>query len=139
MPSAYTCKTLTAWNGTEPYKGTEVVVPGRWELAAHCTKNPAPPANPGTKPNPGQTKPTENKPAAKPAESKPAATAQPAKAQPAPAKAVVKPAAPAAGNTKILPKTGLQTGTPVVFVVMLAAALAAAAAWLVILRKKLNG
>ena len=60
-------------------------------------------------------------------------------AQPAPAKAVVKPAAPAAGNTKILPKTGLQTGAPVVFVVMLAAAPAAAAAWLVILRKKLNG
>lgn len=119
----YTFKTLTGWNGTNTYKGTELVVPGSWELSAHCVKNPAP------------AKPAENKPSqAKPAQNKPAAKAQ---AKPA-AQQVVKAAAPAANTTKILPKTGLQTQTSVVFVVMLFAALAGAAVYLFALRKKLN-
>lgn len=112
----YTFKTLTAWNSTAVYKGTELVVPGNWEMAARCVKNAAP------------AKPAQNKPA-EAAKAKPAA---------APAKAVVKPAAPAANNTKILPKTGLQAQTPVVFGVMLFAALAGAAVYLFALRKKLN-
>ncbi|EFB74783.1 LPXTG cell wall anchor domain-containing protein [Subdoligranulum variabile] len=119
----YTFKTLSSWNGTNTYKGTELVVPGSWELAAHCAKNPAP------------AKPADNKPSqAKPAQNKPAAKAQ---AKPA-AQQVVKAAAPAANTTKILPKTGLQTQTSVVFVVMLFAALAGAAVYLFALRKKLN-
>lgn len=110
----YTFRTLSAWNSSAAYKGTELVVPGNWELAAHCTKNVAPAA--------------------------PQKPAQTAKAKPAaaPAKTVVKPAAPAANNTKILPKTGLQLESPVVFGVMLFAALAGAAAYLIAVRKKLN-
>ena len=116
----YTFRTLTVWNGTAAYKGTELVVPGSWELAAHCTKNPTP----------------AGRPAGKPAANNPAPAKAAAKA--APAKAVVKPAAPAANNTKILPKTGVQVQTPVVFSVMLIAALAGAAIYLFALRKKLN-
>lgn len=116
----YTFRTLTVWNGTAAYKGTELVVPGSWELAAHCTKNPTP----------------AGRPAGKPAANNPAPAKAAAKA--APAKPVVKPAAPAANNTKILPKTGVQVQTPVVFSVMLIAALAGAAIYLFALRKKLN-
>lgn len=118
----YTFRSLSAWNSSVAYKGTELVVPGNWELAAHCTKNAAPakPQKPGESPK---------KPAAETAKAKPAETA---------AKTVVKPAAPAANNTKILPKTGLQLETPVVFGVMLFAALAGAAVYLIAVRKKLN-
>lgn len=123
----YTFRTLTVWNGTAAYKGTELVVPGNWELAAHCTKNPTPAGRPAGKPA-----------ANNPAPAKAAAKAAPAKPAAAPAKAVVKPAAPAANNTKILPKTGVQVQTPVVFSVMLIAALAGAAIYLFALRKKLN-
>lgn len=123
----YTFRTLTVWNGTAAYKGTELVVPGSWELAAHCTKNPTPAGRPAGKPA-----------ANNPAPAKAAAKAAPAKPVAAPAKAVVKPAAPAANNTKILPKTGVQVQTPVVFSVMLIAALAGAAIYLFALRKKLN-
>lgn len=130
----YTFQTLTVWNGTAAYKGTELVVPGNWELAAHCTKNPTSAGRSTGKPATG--KPAPAKAAAKPAQAKPAA--DPAKAVADPAKAVVKPAAPAANNTKILPKTGLQVETPVVFGVMLFAALAGAAIYLFALRKKLN-
>lgn len=123
----YTFKTLTGWNGTNVYKGTELVVPGSWELTAHCVKNPAPA-------KPAENKPAQAKPAqTKPAENKPVQT----KAKPA-AQQVVKAAAPAANSTKILPKTGLQAQTPVVFGVMLFAALAGAAVYLFALRKKLN-
>ena len=83
---------------------------GNWLPTAQRTRRPRPTPAPSptrARPNPPRTSPRPSLPRATPA-----ATAQPAKAQPAPAKAVVKPAAPVAGNTKILPKTGLQTGTP---------------------------
>ena len=113
----YTFKTLTAWNGTEPYEGDELVVPGEYELTAHCEK---------VKSQPSTTTNTNNNNTV-------TASSDDSSDE------VVKASAPADNSTKILPQTGNQgVVSPVSFVVVLCAALAGAAVYLFAVRKKLN-
>lgn len=112
----YTFKTLTAWNGTEAYKGDELVVPGEYELIAHCVKN--------TSGSTGDDSSDKNNNSNK--------TVSSSNNQ------VVKAEAPADNTAKIMPQTGLTAETPVVFGVMMVAALAGAGAYLFAIRKKLN-
>lgn len=110
----YTFKTLTAWNGTEPYEGDELVVPGEYELTAHCEKVKSQPST--TNNNNTVTASSDDS-----------------------SDEVVKAEAPADNSTKILPQTGNQgVVSPVSFVVVLCAALAGAAVYLFAIRKKLN-
>lgn len=113
----YTFKTLTAWNGTEAYKGDELVVPGEYELIAHCVKN--------TSGSTGDDSSDKNNNSNKTVSS-------------SNNNQVVKSEAPADNTAKIMPQTGLTAETPVVFGVMMVAALAGAGAYLFAIRKKLN-
>lgn len=110
----YTFKSLTAWNGTEAYKGDEKVVPGEYELIAHYTKKATSSSSDNNtttvSSNNNKTNNTE----------------------------VVKAAAPADNTAKVMPQTGLTAETPVVFGIMMVAALAGAGAYLFAIRKKLN-
>lgn len=113
----YTFKTLTAWNGTEAYKGDELVVPGEYELIAHCVKN--------TSGSTGDDSSDKNNNSNKTVSS-------------SNNNQVVKSEAPADNTAKVMPQTGLTAETPVVFGVMMVAALAGAGAYLFAIRKKLN-
>lgn len=113
----YTFKTLTAWNGTEAYKGDELVVPGEYELIAHCVKN--------TSGSTGDDSSDKNNNSNKTVSS-------------SNNNQVVKADAPADNTAKVMPQTGLTAETPVVFGVMMVAALAGAGAYLFAIRKKLN-
>ena len=112
----YTFKSLTTWNGKDqPFKGDEVVVPGEYELIAHYTKN----ATSSSSDNNNTTTVSSNNNKTNNTE-------------------VVKAAAPADNTAKVMPQTGLNVETPVVFGVMMVAALAGAGAYLFAIRKKLN-
>ncbi len=116
----YTFKTLTAWNGTEAYKGDELVVPGEYELIAHCVKNTSDSTGGDNNSNNNNSNNNNTK------------TVSSNNNQ------VVKADAPADNTAKIMPQTGLSVETPVVFGVMMVAALAGAGAYLFAIRKKLN-
>ena len=112
----YTFKSLTTWNGKDqPFKGDEVVVPGEYELIAHYTKN----ATSSSSDNNNTTTVSSNNNKTNNTQ-------------------VVKAAAPADNTAKVMPQTGLNVETPVVFGVMMVAALAGAGAYLFAIRKKLN-
>ena len=118
----YTFKTLTAWNGTEAYKGDELVVPGEYELIAHCVKNTSDSTGGDNNSNNNNSNSNNNN----------------TKTVSSNNNQVVKADAPADNTAKIMPQTGLSVETPVVFGVMMVAALAGAGAYLFAIRKKLN-